>query len=73
MTSLYPEDGLTFAYGTFIDLFATFETLNNEALSTYTYGWIITKLNDNVDLARDAAKPYFDTDITRVHLDNNII
>jgi hypothetical protein len=30
-------------------------------------------LNSNVDLARDAAKPYFNTDITRVHIDNNII
>lgn len=28
---------------------------------------------EEVDLAKDAAKPYFGTDITRVHLDNNII
>jgi hypothetical protein len=26
-----------------------------------------------MDLAKDAAKPYYATDITRVHLDNNII
>ncbi len=26
-----------------------------------------------MDLAKDAAKPYYDTDITRVHLDNNIL
>jgi hypothetical protein len=47
--------------------------LNAEVRNTYTYGWIINKLNSNVDLARDAAKPYFSTDITRVHIDNNII
>jgi hypothetical protein len=71
--SLYPDDGMIYEYGTFIDLFATFQTYNNESLSTYTYGWIITKLSEDVDLAKDAAKPYFGTDITRVHLDNNII
>jgi hypothetical protein len=73
VTSLYPEDGTTFLYGSFIDLFATFKTLNDENTATYTYGWIVTKLNDNVNVAGDAAKPYFGTDITRVHLDNNII
>jgi hypothetical protein len=73
VTSLYPEDGLIFAYGKFIDLFASFEVLNNEPRNTYSYGWIITKLKDDVNIAGDAAKPYFGTDITRVHLDNNII
>jgi hypothetical protein len=70
---LYPEDGTIYSYGTFIDLFATFEVLNDEPRETYSYGWIISKLNSNVDLAGDAAKPYYGTDITRVHIDNNII
>ena len=73
MTSLYPDDGTMFAYGTFIDLYATFEVLNQEPSNSYSYGWIISKLNSNVNLAGDAAKPYYGTDITRVHLDNNII
>ena len=73
MTSLLPDDGTIFAYGSFIDLYATFEVLNAENRATYSYGWIISKLNTNVDLAKDAAKPYFNTDITRVHLDNNIL
>jgi len=30
-------------------------------------------LNGDVDLAGDAAKPYYQTAMTRVHLDNNII
>ncbi len=30
-------------------------------------------MNTNVNLAGDAAKPYHGTDVTRVHLDNNII
>ena len=62
-----------FSYGTFIDLLATFEVLNNEPRHTYSYAWIITKLTDDVNIAGDAAKPYYGTDITRVHLDNNII
>ncbi len=70
---MYPEDGKIFSYGEFIDLFATFKVLNEEARETYEYGWSIQKLNSNVDLAMDAAKRYFGTDITRVHLDNNII
>ncbi len=70
---MFPEDGTIFTYGSFIDLFATFEVLNLELRETYSYGWIITKLNSNVNLAKDAAKPYFNTDITRVHLDNNIL
>lgn len=73
VTSLYPEDGSTFTYGEFIDLFAIFDVQNLESRETYSYGWIIQKLNSNVDLAKDAAKPYFGTEITRVHLDNNII
>jgi REJ domain len=70
---MYPEDGTIYSYGTFIDLYATFEVLNDEPRETYSYGWIISKLNSNVDLAGDAAKPYYGTDITRVHIDNNII
>ena len=47
--------------------------LNNEPRNTFWYGWIITQLDTTVDLAGDAAKPYANTDITRVHIDNNII
>jgi hypothetical protein len=70
---MFPLDGVVYSYGSFIDLFATFEVLNGENKTTYTYGWIISKLSSDVDLAKDAAKPYFDTDVTRVHLDNNIL
>lgn len=71
--SIYPEDGSTIQYGTFIDLFAEYAVLNEEPRSTYSYGWIITKLSDSVDIAKDATKTYAGTDILRVHLDNNII
>lgn len=40
---------------------------------TYNYGWIIQKLSSSLDIAKDATKPYAGEDITRVHLDNNII
>jgi len=73
VTSMFPEDSTIFSYGEFIDLYATFEVLNQEPRETYDYGWIISKLNSNIDLAKDATKPYFGTDITRVHLDNNIL
>ena len=62
-----------FTYGTFLDLSATFTVKNGEPDGTYWYNWIITKLGDSKDLSGDAAKPYANTDITRVHLDNNII
>lgn len=71
--SIYPEDGLVIAYGTFIDLYATFSVLNEEPRETYWYNWIISKLNSNVDIAKDATKSYAGEDILRVHLDNNII
>ena len=70
---MFPLDGTVYQYGSFIDLYATFEVLNGENKTTYTYGWIISQLSTDIDLAKDAAKPYFDTDITRVHLDNNIL
>jgi hypothetical protein len=38
---MYPEDGKIFSYGEFIDLYATFEVLNQEARETYEYGWSI--------------------------------
>ena len=60
-------------YGSFIDLIANFDVLNDEPRSTYSYGWIIKKLNSDIDIAQDAAKPYANTDVLRVHLDNNII
>ena len=60
-------------YGTFVDLFATYEVLNGEPRSTYWYNWIISQLNSDLNIASDAAKPYSNTDILRVHLDNNIL
>ena len=71
--SLYPQDNLVIPYGTFIDLTASFSVLNNEPRSTYTYNWIITKLSSPINVAGDAAKRYANTDLLRVHLDNNII
>jgi hypothetical protein len=47
--------------------------MDNEPRDTYWYGWIITKLASSMDIAKDATKPYANTDILRVHLDNNII
>jgi len=47
--------------------------LNGEDNSTYWYGWIISKLGSKMNLASDAAKTYANTDVTRVHLDNNIL
>lgn len=73
MKSLYPEDGLIISYGTYIDLFATFDVLNDEPSETYWYGWSIHKLNSEVDIAKDATKRYANQDILRVHIDNNII
>lgn len=56
--SIYPDDGLVIPYGTFIDLYATFSVLNDEPRNTYWYNWTISKLNSNMDIASDAAKPY---------------
>ena len=42
VTSLYPEDGSIIAYGTLIDLYATYQVMNNEPSNTFWYGWIIT-------------------------------
>jgi hypothetical protein len=47
--------------------------MDNEPRETYSYGWIISKLASSMDIAKDATKPYANTDILRVHLDNNII
>lgn len=71
--TIYPDDNSVIEYGTFIDLYATFRVLNDEPLSTYSYGWIISKISDSMDIASDATKTYYEEDVTRVHLDNNII
>lgn len=73
VTSLYPEDGLIFEYGSYIDLVATYQVLNDEPRNTYSYDWIISKLSTDINIAKDATKRYAGEDILRVHLDNNII
>jgi len=47
--------------------------LNNESSSTYIYGWKVVGLEDEIIISGDAVKPYYQTDIRRMHLDNNII
>jgi hypothetical protein len=73
ITSLYPNDNSVFKYGSFIDLTATYELKNGEPSYSYSIGWEISILSSGVNLAGDAAKPYSDGDLRRVHIDNNII
>jgi hypothetical protein len=72
--TLKPDDGLVIEYGDFLELSATFLLKNKEPTYAYSYGWIIKNLfESDVDLAYDAVKPYFNTPLTRAHLDYNII
>lgn len=73
ITSISPADGTAIAYGTFIDLKASFYVRYNEPASTYTYGWTVTRQPDGLDITDDVIKTYANTNILKVHLDNNII
>eukprot|EP00347_Sterkiella_histriomuscorum_P014233 403361664 len=68
-----PKNGAVFLAGTFIDLHSNFTMLNNEINTTYEYGWKIVRQDGNVDITNDAFKTYYQTDIRKVHLDNNIV
>jgi len=57
----------------FIEVKGNFTLLNNESSSAYTYGWKIVGFEDEIEISVDAVKPYYQTDIRRMHLDNNII
>ncbi|CDW88093.1 neurohypophysial n-terminal domain containing protein [Stylonychia lemnae] len=59
--------------GSFIDVKGNFTMLNKEANGSYQYGWKVIRLSDNLDITADAVKPYFETDIRKMHLDNNIV
>jgi hypothetical protein len=43
VTSLTPNDGSIFAYGTFIDLTAAFIVKNSEKNTTYVTGWKVIR------------------------------
>ncbi|CDW88931.1 neurohypophysial n-terminal domain containing protein [Stylonychia lemnae] len=62
-----------FLHGEFIEVRGNFTILNNEPRSTYTYGWNVTRVDGDIDISADAVKPYYDTDIRKMHLDNNIL
>lgn len=47
--------------------------LNNEDKSTYTYNWKIVRKAGLVDITNDVVKTYYNTDITKVHMDNNVL
>ena len=68
-----PETDSIFLFGDFIEVLGNFTTYNNESSDTYTYGWKIIRYNGLVDISIDAVKPYYQTDIRKMHLDNNVI
>ena len=43
---------------------------NSEPRNTYSYGWKIIRLDGSIDISEDVVKPYFETDILRVHFEN---
>ncbi|CDW89849.1 neurohypophysial n-terminal domain containing protein [Stylonychia lemnae] len=68
-----PLSDTQFLFGEFIEVRGNFTLLNNEPRSTYTYGWKVLRVDGDVDISFDAVKPYFETDIRIMHLDNNIL
>ena len=42
-------------------------------MTNYTYGWNIVRESGLVDISDDVVKPFYNTDITRAHLDRNVL
>ncbi|CDW84379.1 neurohypophysial n-terminal domain containing protein [Stylonychia lemnae] len=68
-----PVDGSAFQYGSFIELTSDFLMLNKEPNNTYYYGWRVIRETGSLDITNDAIKTYYQTNLTKVHIDNNII
>jgi hypothetical protein len=68
-----PDNGLIINYGDFIDASADYTVYNSEPRNTYSYGWKIIRLDGNIDISEDVVKTYYETDVLRVHFDNNIL
>ncbi|CDW71957.1 neurohypophysial n-terminal domain containing protein [Stylonychia lemnae] len=70
---IIPASESIILFGSFIDVKGNFTMLNKEDKESYTYGWKVIRLSDNLDITVDAVKPYYETDIRKMHMDNNII
>ena len=68
-----PVDESLFTYGTLINVLASYSMLNKESNSTFTYGWIVTRLIGSLDVSADIIKDYANYNGLKAHLDNNVI
>lgn len=73
VTSITPASESNIAFGTYIDLLATYKLQNSENETTFTFGWTVIRLSDGLDISDDAIKTYASSDLTKVHVDNNIV
>eukprot|EP00347_Sterkiella_histriomuscorum_P005798 403355229 len=73
ISSISPPNGTVYSYGTFIDLESQYSILNNEENGTYSLGWLVIDLRRNIDVSGDIVKPYYQNDLSKVHLDKNVI
>eukprot|EP00347_Sterkiella_histriomuscorum_P014884 403359155 len=70
---ILPADQSVYLYDTFIDVSADFSIYNNESSDTYTFGWIIMRVNGNIDITNDVVKTYYQRGIKNIHLDINVL
>ena len=43
----------------FIEVMGNFTVLNKEPAETYAYGWKVIRVEGNIDVSKDAVKPYY--------------
>ncbi|CDW75719.1 neurohypophysial n-terminal domain containing protein [Stylonychia lemnae] len=68
-----PETDSLFSIEDFIDIKSSYTMLNSEPNNTFNIGWIITRQKGSLDITYDVIKTYYQTDLTRVHLDSNVL
>lgn len=56
-----------------INVLGSYAMLNGESSSTYSYGWIVTRLLGSLDISADSIKYYSNYNGLKAHLDNNVI
>lgn len=47
--------------------------LYSEPIGTYSIGWIVVRQQGSVDISNDVIKKYYNTNMTKVHMDNNVL